>query len=144
MRLMLSTSLSLIALSVPALALACGEMKSTTAKLEPKPVTTAELKALQVNHALTVLDANNADTRAKFGVIPGAVLLSSYDRYDLAKELPADRGAMLVFYCANSKCSAAPKAATRAIEAGFKYVFVLSDGIMGWREAGQPTTLASI
>ncbi|HVN90742.1 MAG TPA: hypothetical protein VMT61_13080 [Candidatus Binataceae bacterium] len=47
-----------------------------------------------------IFDANNASTRAQFGEIPGAVLLTSYDKYDLAV-LPPDKHARLVFYCAN-------------------------------------------
>jgi hypothetical protein len=46
-------------------------------------------------------DANPADERAKYGVIPGAHLLSSDDHYDVDAELPPDRNAKLVFYCAN-------------------------------------------
>jgi hypothetical protein len=49
----------------------------------------------------TLLDANDAEFREKNGVIPGAKLLSSFNRYDLARELPADKNAPLVFYCAD-------------------------------------------
>ena len=51
--------------------------------------------------AVTVLDANAPDFRAREGVIPGAVLLSSDNKYDVAKELPPQKDARLVFYCAN-------------------------------------------
>ena len=37
----------------------------------------------------------------KNGVIAGAKLLSSFDHYDIQKELPADKNAPLVFYCSN-------------------------------------------
>jgi hypothetical protein len=50
---------------------------------------------------VTVLDANEPDVRAKDGVIPGAKLLSSFNHYDIQKELPADKNAPLVFYCTN-------------------------------------------
>jgi hypothetical protein len=53
-------------------------------------------------HATIVLDANKDDFRAREGIIPGAILLSSYQGYDVAKELPPDKGAPLVFYCADS------------------------------------------
>jgi rhodanese-related sulfurtransferase len=53
------------------------------------------------NAAVTVLDANAPDFRAREGVIPGAVLLSSDKEYDVAKELPPRKDARLVFYCAN-------------------------------------------
>jgi rhodanese-related sulfurtransferase len=49
-----------------------------------------------------VYDANHASTREKFGIIPGAHLLTSDDKYDVAKELPADKNTKLVFYCADT------------------------------------------
>ena len=52
--------------------------------------------------AVTVLDANGPDFRAREGVIPGAVLLSSYSKYDAGKELPPGKDQRLVFYCADS------------------------------------------
>jgi hypothetical protein len=63
-----------------------------------------DLVALLRSHegAVTLLDANGADFRAKEGVIPGAVLLSSYRTYDVEKELPPRRDTRLVFYCADS------------------------------------------
>ena len=52
--------------------------------------------------AVTLLDANGSDFRTKEGVIPGAVLLSSYKAYDVERELPSRRDARLIFYCADS------------------------------------------
>lgn len=86
---------------------------------------------------VTVVDANAQSTRNEFGVIPGAVLLSSYADYDIATELPSDKDGKLVFYCASTRCSAAPKAAEKAHQAGYTDVSVLAAGIKGWREAGQ-------
>jgi len=62
-----------------------------------------ELEALQKDskHPVTVLDANDVEFRAQNGVIPGARLLSSFNKFDVNKELPADRDAPLVFYCAD-------------------------------------------
>jgi rhodanese-related sulfurtransferase len=100
--------------------------------------------ALKSDNPPVVLDANNADTRAKYGVVPGAILLSNYKKYDLAKTLPADKTKSLVFYCANTQCMASHMAAKRAVKAGFNNVSVMSDGIMGWADSGQavdhPTT----
>ena len=50
---------------------------------------------------VTVIDANDPEFREKNGVIPGATLLSSFDRYDIQKELPASKDAPLVFYCSD-------------------------------------------
>ena len=47
-------------------------------------------------------DANHPDTRAQYGIIPGAHLLPSADGFSVARELPADKNAKLVFYCANT------------------------------------------
>jgi hypothetical protein len=51
--------------------------------------------------AVALLDANDVAFRAKNGIIPGARQLSSFNKYDF-KELPSDKGAKLVFYCANT------------------------------------------
>jgi hypothetical protein len=51
---------------------------------------------------VVILDANVERTREKYGVIPGARLLSSYDDYDVTKELPSAKNSRLVFYCANT------------------------------------------
>jgi galactitol-specific phosphotransferase system IIC component len=50
---------------------------------------------------MMIFDANGERTRARFGVIPGSRLLSSADDYDVAKELPANKNTVLVFYCAD-------------------------------------------
>ncbi|MGE0547210.1 MAG: rhodanese-like domain-containing protein [Kofleriaceae bacterium] len=82
------------------------------------------------------IDANGDGTRKKMGVIPGAVLLTDSEAYDV-KELPADKSKPLVFYCANTSCGASHDAAGRAIASGYKNVKVLPDGIAGWVKAGK-------
>jgi hypothetical protein len=69
-----------------------------------KLINVADLAALRAdaNSHVVILDANVQDTRDKWGVIPGARLLSSYDSYDVATELPPAKSAKLVFYCANT------------------------------------------
>ncbi len=93
---------------------------------------------MQKGHPV-LCDANRDAVRQQWGVIPGAKLLSSSSSYDVAKELPADKGADLVFYCANSRCMASHGAADRALKAGYTHVSVLADGIQGWAKAGQKT-----
>jgi hypothetical protein len=67
-----------------------------------KLIHVADLKALMDSGKdLHIYDANGPDTRDKFGVIPGATLLNSDDKYNLGV-LPRDKSAKLVFYCANS------------------------------------------
>lgn len=75
---------------------------------DPEPgfklIHVAELAKLQQEPGsrLAVFDANDAEFRAANGVIPGAKLLSSFNHYDVARELPQDKSTPLVFYCANS------------------------------------------
>lgn len=85
-----------------------------------------------------VFDANNESTRTKEGVIPTAQALPSSSHYDVAT-LPADKNSKVVFYCANTSCMASHDAAKVAVKAGYKNVFVMADGIQGWKKAGKPT-----
>jgi rhodanese-related sulfurtransferase len=101
-------------------------------------VSVGELAELRSDASVVVCDANGTATRDKFGIIPGAVLLSSSSEYDIAAELPGNKAAKMIFYCSSTMCSAAPKAARRAVEAGYSDVAVLPVGIKGWTEAGQP------
>src|SRR5215213_5076396 len=51
------------------------------------------------------VDANGRETRKKMGVVPGAVLLTDSESFNVS-ELPADKSKTLVFYCANTRCGA--------------------------------------
>ena len=66
-----------------------------------KTLAVSDVAARRAAGGTTIVDANGDDTRAREGVVPGAVLLSNYHTYDVEKELPADRATPLVFYCAN-------------------------------------------
>jgi len=96
-----------------------------------------EVETLLAKKGCVPVDANGAETREKYGIVPGAVLLSGAD-YE-AKELPEDKATKLVFYCGGEKCTAAPKAAKIAKKAGYSDVNVMRVGIRGWVEAGKKT-----
>ena len=97
-------------------------------------------KALKSAAPPVLYDVNVESTRENVGIIPGAKLLSSSSKYDVAKELPADKNTPLVFYCANTMCTASHSAAKKAIRAGYVNVSVMVDGIYGWKKAGKPRT----
>lgn len=63
----------------------------------------ADLRALfaKRGNKVHVYDANINETRERYGIIPGATLLSSDENYSLSV-LPPDKHATLVFYCADS------------------------------------------
>ena len=97
-----------------------------------------ELEARLARGECRAVDANGDATRRRFGVIPGAVLLSDYEAF-LPSELPADKSKGLVFYCSNEHCGASEEAAARALTAGYTDVKVLPAGIVGWSKAGKQT-----
>ena len=134
MRIVVSSSLAL-ALTIPAVALACEGAQSAQSF---QKIDVEGLLALKEKQKVHLYDANSEKTRQKLGVIPGATLLSGATEYDPAKVLPEDKAATLVFYCANVHCTASHAAARRALEAGYRNVYVLAPGVKGWAEAGQP------
>jgi len=121
-------------LAIAAFGLAC---KADVEGLDT--LTVAELTEVLVNEPATIVcDANTPDTRSRFGILPGARLLSNYRDYDPAGELPADKGHPLVFYCHSERCGAAVAAARKAVVAGHTDVSVLPPGIRGWNDSGKP------
>jgi rhodanese-related sulfurtransferase len=127
-----------LSLAVPSIALACEDEKKQAAAHTVKSLTITEVASLQKEKKATVLDANQLQFRKENGVIPGAVLLTSFNKYEV-KELPAAKDSKLVFYCASTQCKASHAAAQRALEAGYTDVNVLPDGLLGWKKSGQPT-----
>jgi rhodanese-related sulfurtransferase len=163
---LLLASLALVACDAPAdkPADAKSDAPAKTEKEAPKPAEKAEsetktaandphaafkdlspdtVKAMLDEKGCVPVDANGKDTREKYGVLPGAVLLSDYKSFDTG-ELPEDKSSKLVFYCGGQACTAAPKAAKVAQEAGYEDVSVMRAGIRGWVDAGhdvkKPTT----
>ena len=107
----------------------------------PKQTAAKEISVQQVQLLIdskvknvAILDANNEDARKDAGVVKGAILLTSYNKYGL-NELPKDKNTTLVFYCYNSYCQASNLAAQRAIGAGYKDARVMKAGIAGWNAA---------
>ncbi len=104
---------------------------------EFKTMHVADLEsAMAKDKTVSVYDANGDDTRSHVGLIHGAHALTSYDKY-AASELPADKMTPVVFYCANTMCTASHEAAKHALVLGYKNVSVMVDGIYGWKKAGK-------
>jgi rhodanese-related sulfurtransferase len=130
------------------LAVACNnkpaaEQAAPAAGAQDKPVAEVSVSDVQQfvkTKSATVFDANDADTRHEYGVVPGAVLLPGKE-YPLST-LPASKTDKLVFYCGGTQCRASDKAALRAASAGYSDVSVMRAGIRGWKDAGQATSPA--
>jgi rhodanese-related sulfurtransferase len=126
-----------VAFVAPTAVFAC-EGEGHMAEAAPKKVTVPELAKLTTAKQATVVDANNNEFRAKNGIIPGAILLTSSSEFAVS-ELPAAKDTKVVFYCASEKCGASHGAAKKAMGAGYTDVSVLPDGLKGWKAAGQKT-----
>jgi rhodanese-related sulfurtransferase len=146
------SKISFVAVAVVALCAACNKPAPPPTE-SAKPSTqaavnkTPELSVADVASALrekraTVVDANGAETREKYGVVPGALLLSDHRSYALT-ELPSDKSKPLIFYCGGTQCRASDAAASRAQSAGYASVSVMREGIKGWVAAGQPVSTAT-
>ncbi len=111
--------------------LALNGCASSAAKIIPVEQVGKLVEAKSSNVA--ILDVNPEEVRASKGVVPGAIKLTSYDKYALS-ELPADKTTQLIFYCYNSFCLASDEAADRAIKAGYTNVGRMRAGITGWQD----------
>ncbi len=118
------------------------EKPQTTQQGEPAPqaqvptITVDEVDQKLASGDCVAVDANGTETRKKMGVVPGAVLLTDSETFDVS-ELPADKSKELVFYCANTRCGASHEAAEKALTAGYTNVKVMPEGIAGWVKAGK-------
>jgi hypothetical protein len=63
-----------------------------------KDATVAEVAEHVKNGTATICDANDDEYRKNAGVVPGAVLLTNFNSYDL-KQLPPDKARPVIFYC---------------------------------------------
>lgn len=94
-----------------------------------------ELKTAIDAKAVTLLDAaGSASYRS--GHIPGALDFQVVTA-DLGAKLPADKGALIVAYCANENCPYYKKAAFAARALGYTNVKHYVRGVAGWKDSGE-------
>ena len=72
--------------------------------------------------------------RAKYdkGHIPMAVNIPDRKFDEMTELLPADKNALLIFYCGGQKCKLSHKSAKKAEKLGYTNVKVFADGFPGW------------
>ena len=108
----------------------------TAALVDPiKPIEPAALNTKRLGAAQIYIYDVNSEQRFASGHVPGAVRV---EKQVSAAKLPPNKGAMLVFYCANARCGASHKAAHAALGHGYTNVWVMGAGIKGWEEAQLP------
>ncbi len=98
-------------------------------------ISRGQLKKALESGRVTLLDAAGTGSYAQ-AHIPGALDFDSV-KGDLAARLPADKGALIVAYCANERCPYYRKAASAARALGYTNVKHFVDGIQGWQAAGE-------
>ncbi|WP_243452147.1 rhodanese-like domain-containing protein [Desulfovibrio subterraneus] len=70
------------------------------------------------------------------GYIPTAVSIPDSQFDKMVSQLPANKNALLVFYCGGLHCPLSHKSAKKAEALGYKNVKVYAEGIPGWKKAG--------
>ena len=140
-------AVAVLALGVPVAAQAgsnCTAGNYTTATTDGpvKLVPMEQFKQELADKKAVAVDVNGKDYRQREGVIPGALLLTNFQKYELS-ELPKDKNTKLVFYCGDVRCTASDRAAEKAIGAGYTNVHLLREGIRGWKRAGNPVLTAN-
>lgn len=95
-------------------------------------VSIAEVQRFLGKPAVYVYDVNLPEIWTK-NHLPGAIHVTSPN---LQRYLPADKQAIIIFYCAEPRCYASESAAAKAIRSGYTRVYVMPEGIFGWVRAG--------
>ena len=81
-----------------------------------------------------VVDARPSRKVKSDGIIPGAINIPD-TRFDkMTDQLPADKGAELIFYCGGYKCPLSPKSAAKAKALGYTNVKLYQAGYPDWTE----------
>jgi len=118
-------------LRVIALALALTGCKP----VEPQKLSLDEVAVRLGKPGVFLYDANPQEMYT-VGHLPGAKWVE-FDHVTAA-DLPDDHDASLIFYCANEWCTASSTSAKLAVELGYKRVYLMPRGIIGWKKAGKP------
>ena len=97
-------------------------------------VTTAEVEKLiaKGGKASYFLFDSRPQSRFQQGAIPTAVNLPDPSFDSMTGKLPADKNALIVFYCGGLTCSLSPNSALKAKKLGFTNVRVYREGIPAW------------
>lgn len=104
-------------------------------------LTTAEVARRRTEPSFYIFD-NNTKERYDKGHVPGAKWVDPTKLTSV--DLPADKTATLLFYCASPACSACHVAAKAALKLGYTKVYIMPDGIAGWESAKLPTEPAKV
>ncbi len=114
----------------------------TASLVDPiQEISAANLNTKRMGAAQIFIYDVNRQARFAASHVPGAVRVG---KQVAADKLPPNKGAMVVFYCANARCGASHVAALSAHKQGYTNVWVMRAGIKGWEEAQLPVEKAAV
>jgi len=131
--------LSVLTLLVAFLAGCAGQQTAAPAEFSFKPFHTIVDMAFVEQHvsipmAENVMLIDSRPYKPKYieGHIPMAVSIPDSQFAKMTDRLPADKNALLIFYCGGLKCALSHKSAAKAEALGYKNVKVFAEGYPKW------------
>lgn len=97
---------------------------------------------LKKTDPITLVDARPTRSKYDKGHIPTALSIPDRKFEEKQNELPADKDALLVYYCGGFKCKLSHQSAAKAIALGYTNVKVIAKGFPAWKKAGFPVGTA--
>lgn len=93
--------------------------------------------------AAPLIDSRPAARRFDVGHIPGSINIpdTQFDKH--VAKLPADKSALVIFYCQGLKCDLSHKSAYKAEKLGYTNVRVYAGGIEEWEAKGEIASVST-
>jgi AhpD family alkylhydroperoxidase len=108
------------------------EAQAIEAKRVVPDISLSDLKLAVAESAVVLIDCNGSESYAA-SHIPGAIDFEAAGS-DLAKQLPQNKAALIVAYCAGPKCLAYKAGVAAAAQLGYTNVKYFPGGITGWNK----------
>jgi rhodanese-related sulfurtransferase len=129
-------ALSALPLIVFTVVILLAALPAQAAEAEFAVISTDQLKAmLDEKKACTLVDARTKEEYQE-AHITGALSIPEKNFDESVSLLPADKNALLVFYCNGVKCGKSKKAAKKADVLGYRNILIYSEGFPVWEEKG--------
>jgi rhodanese-related sulfurtransferase len=92
---------------------------------------------------VTIVDARPAARKYDLGHIPGAINIPDSQFDKLTDKLPADKSALLIFYCEGPECMLSHKSAFKAEKLGYTNIKVYPHGFPEWAAKGMNVAVSA-
>lgn len=91
----------------------------------------------RVEKAAPIIDSRPAARRYDVGHIPGAINIPDSQFDKMTDKLPADKNALVIFYCQGLSCDLSHKSAFKAEKLGYSNIRVYAGGVEDWEAKGE-------